>query len=1132
MAYLASIHKASSVRFALKANFLSPDESSLIVAKSNRVEVYNFSGDGLNLRTSFTVYGRITGLLTIQPANSPTAHLLIATEAQDYLTVSWDAERHTIRNERAATDLADQFLRDAECGPLYRADPEGRVLGFHVYEGSLCTIPIVAPQKTGKRGRKNQTEKQIGDLETPEIIRMKQIKVADFVFLDGVDKPTIAVLHRDGATDSTTLESYVIPLKKYSEDLEPWKLEAQNLEVEAKFLIPVSKPMRGVLVVGEQSLTYVTPEDDTVPFKRPFSEASIPTAWGAVDNQRFLLADELGRLKVIFLEVKEEKVVDIKVENIGETAVASSIVYLDNGHVFIGSHFGDSQLVKLAPTDPKCQVIQAFPNLAPILDFQVLDGESGQEGAQEHQQSIYSSGQNRIVTGSGGYKDGGLRSMKNGVGLEDTATVLEDMEGVRSLWALQSNPDSSFDDTLVISLIDETRVIRFDPAGDVEELEDFMSFRLQEETLVTCNLPNGRLLQVTSSCTTLVDAEGGTVLAQANPGASISAASVANQYLICAVRGKEIICYDLNQDLQEVGKVSFEHEIACLNASTTMIAAVGFWTTQTISLLSLPDLSVRSAETLGDSIPRSIIIANLLERRPPTLLVAMGDGTMFTFTVDVDSFGLSEKKTVVLGTQAYYFYPVPREHGTVSVFAACDHPNLIYGEDDRIVYSAVTADNITQLHSFNSEVFPGSVAIMAGTELQISTIDPARTIHVKTLKVGDVIRRVSYSKEHQLFGVVTVHSDIDSSGAESFRCYMKLVDNGTFIPVDSYTLGENELVESLTCIKLDNGVGDGSTTERFLVGTGALSETSDEATGGRILVFEVSHSRKLKLVTEHKTRSGVKCLDAVGDKIVTAMNKTVDVFAYIYPQSSPATSAPALKHLLTYRAHTEPIDMSVSNNIITVGDIMKGPYLLQLTDENGKPVLQELARSYQPSWTTAVELLDDDTILAADNEGNIQIWERNKSGIAEDQKRLQVISEGKLWEMVNKIRRINTHFVTTDSTPITPKAHIATVDGSVYLLSLITPTYINLLLQLQTNLARVIKGIGDLQFMRFRAFSDRTRTADEPYRLVDGDFVERFLELKTEEQEFVIAGAGTEADKLEIGVDELRGLLEGLRRMH
>lgn len=114
-------------------------------------------------------------------------------------------------------------------------------------------------------------------------------------------------------------------------------------------------------------------------------------------------------------------------------------MYLDNGYVYIGSHYGDSQLVKLSSQDPKCQIIQSFPNLAPILDFQSMD--SIQKESTQGQTSLHSSGQARIVTASGGFRDGSLRSMKSGVGLEDLA-VLGDMEGVRSLWALRTNTDS------------------------------------------------------------------------------------------------------------------------------------------------------------------------------------------------------------------------------------------------------------------------------------------------------------------------------------------------------------------------------------------------------------------------------------------------------------------------------------------------------------------------------------------------------------------------------------------------------------------------------------------------------------------------------------------------------------------
>lgn len=83
--------------------------------------------------------------------------------------------------------------------------------------------------------------------------------------------------------------------------------------------------------------------------------------------------------------------------------------------------------------------MQSFSNLAPILDFRVLNLNSGSEEQQQH----YSSGQVRIVAASGGFYDGGLRSLKSGVGLDDSA-ILGEMEGVRSLWGLRSNPSSEF----------------------------------------------------------------------------------------------------------------------------------------------------------------------------------------------------------------------------------------------------------------------------------------------------------------------------------------------------------------------------------------------------------------------------------------------------------------------------------------------------------------------------------------------------------------------------------------------------------------------------------------------------------------------------------------------------------------
>ena len=42
---------------------------------------------------------------------------------------------------------------------------------------------------------------------------------------------------------------------------------------------------------------------------------------------------------------------EMKLELLGETSIADCLVYLDNGVVFVGSRFGDSQLIRLV-TEP------------------------------------------------------------------------------------------------------------------------------------------------------------------------------------------------------------------------------------------------------------------------------------------------------------------------------------------------------------------------------------------------------------------------------------------------------------------------------------------------------------------------------------------------------------------------------------------------------------------------------------------------------------------------------------------------------------------------------------------------------------------------------------------------------------
>lgn len=147
---------------------------------------------------------------------------------------------------------------------------------------------------------------------------------------------------------------------------------------------------------------------------------------------RYLLGDMAGHLFMLFIETEtkpegNEVVKDLKVDMLGEIATPECITYLDNGVLFIGSRIGDSQLVKLNTKGDEngsyVTVMETFTNLAPILDMCVVDLER--------------QGQGQLVTCSGAFKEGSLRIIRNGIGIQEHASI--DLPGIKGMWALQTS---------------------------------------------------------------------------------------------------------------------------------------------------------------------------------------------------------------------------------------------------------------------------------------------------------------------------------------------------------------------------------------------------------------------------------------------------------------------------------------------------------------------------------------------------------------------------------------------------------------------------------------------------------------------------------------------------------------------
>ena len=633
-----------------------------------------------------------------------------------------------------------------------------------------------------------------------------------------------------------------------------------------------------MILLGESSVIYIghtkADETKTLMLRQP----TVFVAWTQRSDTVFLLADDYGQMQIMDLTVIDDKLEEISLTHVGTTSRAMTLIKLSDDYMFVGSHQGDSQVVKIDYQQPSLEVIQTITNVAPILDFTIMD--LGTRAGDVYMNE-FASGQARIVTGSGAFEDGSLRTIRSGVGLEDKA-ILPYMKGIFDLFGLRSLGSEAALDILLISLFNGTRVLKFRDNGEIQELNEFLGLSMEQSTLVAANVNGNRIVQVTKAFVRLVDLEGGVLVADWNPPKDVSIvdASVNREKVLLSVGGKRLVVLDVRSglavDADKIMPGDKQLGYVHVGMSSSEIGAVGIWQGTEVWMIRLDTLEAVHKESLavpGElNVPRSILLTQVLEERPLTLFVAMAEGTVHTFSVDPFDFALRNKKSMVLGIKESKFKVLPREDGLNNVLATCEHPNLIYGSEGRIVYSAVSANDVACVCNFDAALYPRSVIVATRKELKISLIDEERRTYVQDLHLKETVRRVAYSKKLRGFGVGTIKREVEA-GIETIKSHVKLVDEVLFDLLDTYDLNTDELIESVIRAELDDGK-DGL-VERLVVGTGYIDHTRDESVRGRIIVFEVDEDRTLRAETELAVRGACRCLGVLDGGIVAALTKSV-----------------------------------------------------------------------------------------------------------------------------------------------------------------------------------------------------------------------------------------------------------------
>ncbi|KAJ8344225.1 hypothetical protein SKAU_G00315540 [Synaphobranchus kaupii] len=1137
--YVVTAQKPTAVNACITGHFTSTEDLNLLIAKNTRLEIYVVTAEGLRPVKEVGMYGKIAVMELFRPKGESKDLLFILTAKYNACILEYKQNGENIDIiTRAHGNVQDRIGRPSETGIIGIVDPECRMIGLRLYDGLFKVIPL---------DRENRELKAFN-------IRLEELQVIDVHFLYGCQVPTVCFIYQD--PQGRHVKTYEVSLREKEFNKGPWKQE--NVEAEASMVIPVPEPFGGAIIIGQESITYHN-GDKYLAIAPPTIKQSTIVCHNRVDpnGSRYLLGDMEGRLFMLLLE-KEELMdgavvlKDLRVELLGETSIAECLTYLDNGVVFVGSRLGDSQLVKLN-VDSNDQgsyvaVMETFTNLGPIVDMCVVDLER--------------QGQGQLVTCSGAFKEGSLRIIRNGIGIHEHASI--DLPGIKGLWPLRSEAGRETDDMLVLSFVGQTRVLML--SGEEVEETELPGFVDNQQTFYCGNVTHQQLIQITSGSVRLVMQETKALVSEWKEpqGRNISVAACNSTQVVLAV-GRVLYFLEIHRgELKQISFTEMEHEVACLDITPlgeggeSPLCAVGLWTDISARILKLPSFTALHKEMLGgEIIPRSILMTTF--EGSHYLLCALGDGALFYFGLDLQTGVLSERKKVTLGTQPTVLRTF-RSLSTSNVFACSDRPTVIYSSNHKLVFSNVNLKEVNYMCPLNSEGYPDSLALANNSTLTIGTIDEIQKLHIRTVPLYESPRRICYQEMSQCFGVLSSRVEMqDASGAtavvrpsastqalsssvSSSKLFpsstsphetsfgeevevhsLLVVDQHTFEVLHAHQFLQSEYALSMVSCRLGR-----DPSVYFIVGTAMVYPEEAEPKQGRIIVFHYTDG-KLQTVAEKEVKGAVYSMVEFNGKLLASINSTVRLYEW--------TTEKELRTECNHYNNIMALYLKTKGDFILVGDLMRSVLLLAYKPMEGN--FEEIARDFNPNWMSAVEILDDDNFLGAENAFNLFVCQKDSAATTDEERQhLQKVGVFHLGEFVNVFSHgsLVLQNLGESSTPTQGSVLFGTVNGMIGLVTSLSEGWYSLLMDLQNRLNKVIKSVGKIEHSLYPSQSFHTEhKTEQATGFIDGDLIESFLDLGRAKMQEVVSslqiddGSGM---KREATVDEVIKIVEELTRIH
>eukprot|EP00730_Choanoeca_flexa_P003436 TRINITY_DN11412_c0_g1_i1.p1 TRINITY_DN11412_c0_g1~~TRINITY_DN11412_c0_g1_i1.p1 ORF type:complete len:1210 (+),score=373.66 TRINITY_DN11412_c0_g1_i1:24-3653(+) len=1037
--YNLTLQHASQITQAVHGVFAGNKQQWIAVSHGKVIELYKPDAQQGKLASvcSVEIFGLVRSLKAFRLTGGNRDYLIVGSDSGRISILQYDVENNRLEKVHMET-FGKSGVRRIVPGEYLATDPKGRAVMIGAFEKQKLVYIL------------NRDAAARLTISSPLEAHKSHTMVQDIVGVDvGFENPLFACLeidYEDVDEDTTpdTVESLTQTLTFYELDLglnHVVRKESLELGQRGEFankLIPVpggGDGPSGVLVCREGEIIWRTSGDHMpvriqIPRRLDALRESKPTiinAWCMHKRKReffFLLQTEEGDLFRLRLLHDEDVVRGMMLKYFDTVPVATSLVLLKVGILFVAAEAGDHhlyQILSLGDNEDEPQflssdedeatyfrprgllnlaLLDSLDSLSPILDAKLAD-----IGHQDSPQ-LYS------VCGRGATST--LRVLQHGLQVAEMAS--SELPGNPSaIWSVKRHVDDESDAFMVLSFTDATLVLGI--GETVEEVTD-SGFLGTVPTLWACRIGDDALLQIHAEGIRHIRYDS-RVNEWKTPGKnSITHCAVNERQVAIVLSNGELVYFELDRtgQLNEyTERMEMTSQVTALalapvaeSAHTAKFLAIAL-DDQTVRVISLDQnncLQPLNMQALPGTTASSLCIVEVAGApgEPSTLSLNIGldNGVLMRSTLDNVTADLSNARTRYLGSRAVKLFRI-HVNGEHAVLALSAKPWLCYRFQGQSRISPLSYDSLEWASAFTSELCPEGMAAVTGNTLRIVALEKLGSVfHQSAIPLEYTGRKLQLDEQHALAFIAegdqgnytaakraevlsnpetsgrmedlpdmaTASTPLDPKqfghayvGEHHWAANIRVVNLKQGETTCLIPLEQDEMVLSLAKVAFGAGEGPLHLVAGVVKGWKPLDQTFDSAF---LATYMLSGSNMDQLVLVHKTpvMGGLPAaLAEFNGRLLAGVGKYLRLF--------DLGKKKLLRKCENKHLPNQIVSISSMGTRIVVADQKESFFWVKFKPAENQLVI--FADDTNPRWCSAMLMLDYNTVCGADKFGNIVV---------------------------------------------------------------------------------------------------------------------------------------------------------------